>query len=183
MRGYGDGRYSALDHRPYRCERMRKLMPKETVGCACREAIRLPERSEPRRGRKGPRGAGMRRSAANAPVQRWAVPAPTPNAPLRKEVERETDAPEGNLVIVERCARERQRLFSCREYGWDGSAHVRNSTRYGNPASHVQRFPNWAHGWDGTAHVRTSTPYDRLVTHTRHYLRFDKHYIRQCLIK
>ena len=23
--------------------------------CACREAIRLPERSEPRRGRKGPR--------------------------------------------------------------------------------------------------------------------------------
>ena len=96
----------------------------------------------------------MRRSAANAPVHGWAVPAPTPNAPLRKEVERETDAPEGNLVIVERCARERQRLFSCREYGWDGSAHV-----------------------------RTSTPYDRLVTHTRHYLRFDKHYIRQCLIK
>ena len=96
----------------------------------------------------------MRRSAANAPVQRWAVPAPTPNAPPRKEVERETDASEGNLVIVERCARERQRLFSCREYGWDGSAHV-----------------------------LASTPYDRLATHTRHYLRFDKHYIRQCLIK
>ena len=104
--------------------------------------------------RNGSGGAGMRRSAANAPVHGWAVPAPTPNAPLRKEVERETDAPEGNLVIVERCARERQRLFSCREYGWAG-----------------------------TAHVRTSTPYDRLVTHTRHYLRFDKHYIRQCLIK
>ena len=85
----------------------------------------------------------MRQSAANAPVQRWAVPAPTPNAPLRKEVERETDAPEGNLVIVERCARERQRLFSCREYGWVGSAHILNSTRYGNPASHVQRFPYW----------------------------------------
>ena len=29
---------------------------------------------------------------------------PTPNAPLRKEVEREADDPEGNLVIVEKCA-------------------------------------------------------------------------------
>ena len=27
-----------------------------------------------------------------------------PNAPLRKEVEREADDPEGNLVIVEKCA-------------------------------------------------------------------------------
>ena len=69
-----------------------------------------------------------------------------PNALLRKEVERETDAPEGNLVIVERCARERQRLFSCREYGWDGSVHVLNSTQYGNPASYIQHFPDWAHG-------------------------------------
>ena len=65
----------------------------------------------------------MRRSTANAPVQRWAVPAPTPNAPLRKEVERETGDPEGNLVIVERVAHECQRLFSCREYGWVGTAH------------------------------------------------------------
>ena len=105
-------------------------------------------------------GAGMRRSAANAPVQRWAVPAPTPNAPLRKEVERETDAPEGNLVIVERCARERQRLFSCREYGWVGSAHVLNSTRYGTLASYIQHFPRLrAHGWAGTAHVLASTQY------------------------
>ena len=86
--------------------------------------------------RNGSGGAGMRRSAANAPVQRWAVPAPTPNAPLRKEVERETDAPEGNLVIVERCARERQRLFSCREYGWVGSAHVLNSTQYVTLTTH-----------------------------------------------
>ncbi|MBQ3096984.1 MAG: hypothetical protein IJC66_02410, partial [Kiritimatiellae bacterium] len=69
-------------------------------------------------------------------------------------VERATDAPEGNLVFVEGCARERQRLCSCREYGCTG-----------------------------TAHALTSTPYDRLVTHTRHYLHFDKHYIRQCLIK
>ena len=82
-----------------------------------------------------------------------------PNAPLRKEVERETDAPEGNLVIVERCARERQRLFSCREYGWDGSVHVLNGTQYGNPASYIQRFPDWSHGWIGTAHVLNSTRY------------------------
>ena len=33
------------------------------------------------------------------------------------------DAPEGNLVIVERCIHERQHHFSCREYGWVGSAH------------------------------------------------------------
>ena len=83
-----------------------------------------------------------------------------PNAPLRKEVERETDAPEGNLVIVERCARERQRLFSCREYGWDGSVHVLNGTQYGNPASYIQHFPRLrAHGWGGSAHVLNSTRY------------------------
>ena len=79
--------------------------------------------------RNGSGGAGMRRSAADAPVQRWAVPTPKLDAPLRKEVERETGDPEGNLVIVERGAHERQRLFSCREYGWVGSAHVLNSTR------------------------------------------------------
>ena len=109
--------------------------------------------------RNGSGGAGMRRSAANAPVHGWAVPAPTPNAPLRKEVERETDAPEGNLVIVERCARERQRLFSCREYGWAGSAHIPTSTQYGTLASYIQHFPDWAHGWAGTAHVLNSTRY------------------------
>ena len=103
----------------------------------------------------------MRRSVANAPVHGWAVPAPTPNAPLRKEVERETDAPEGNLVIVERCARERQCLFSCREYGWVGSAHVLNSTRYGRLVTHTytRHFPDWAHGWVGAAHVLNSTRY------------------------
>ena len=56
-------------------------------------------------------------------VQPWAVPTPTPNAPLRKEVEREAGDPEGNLVIVERVARKLQHHFSCREYGWVGSAH------------------------------------------------------------
>ena len=39
--------------------------------------------------------------------------------------------PEGNLVIVERVAHERQRLFSCREYGWVGTAHVLTSTQDG----------------------------------------------------
>jgi hypothetical protein len=62
-------------------------------------------------------------------------------------VEREAGDPEGNLVIVEKCAcreairlpeaegrapkgpqgaaveRKRQHHFSCREYGWVGSAH------------------------------------------------------------
>ena len=37
-------------------------------------------------------------------VQRWAVPTPTLSAPSRKEPEREMDDPEGNLVIVEKCA-------------------------------------------------------------------------------
>ena len=83
----------------------------------------------------------MRRSVADAPVQRWAVPTPKLDAPLRKEVERETGDPEGNLVIVERVAHERQRLFSCREYGWVGSAHVLNSTRYGTLASTARHFP------------------------------------------
>ena len=56
-----------------------------------------------------------------------------PNTPLRKEVERETGDPEGNLVIVERVARERQHLFSCREYGWDGTAHRFASTAQNGP--------------------------------------------------
>ena len=93
------------------------------------------------------------------------------------------DDPEGNLVIVERVVHESQRHFPYWEHSWAGSAHVLNSTQYGNPASYIQHFPDWAHGWAGAAHALTSTPYDRLVTHTRHYLRFDKHYIRQCLIK
>ena len=49
-------------------------------------------------------GVGMRRSAANAPVQPWAVPTPTLSAGSRKWAECEMDDPEGNLVIVEKCA-------------------------------------------------------------------------------
>ena len=59
-------------------------------------------------------GSLAERGCAEVPptrhVQPWAVPAPTPNAPLRKEVEREMDAPEGNLVIVERCIHEHQAI-------------------------------------------------------------------------
>ena len=83
--------------------------------------------------RNGSGGAEMRQCAADAPVQRWAVPTPKLDAPLRKEVERETGDPEGNLVIVERVARERQHLFSCREYGWDGTAHRFASTAQNGP--------------------------------------------------
>ena len=72
-------------------------------------------------------GSLAERGCAEVPptrhVQPWAVPPPTPNAPLRKEVEREAGDPEGNLVIVERVARKRQHHFSCREYGWVGTAH------------------------------------------------------------
>jgi hypothetical protein len=72
-------------------------------------------------------GSLAERGCAEVPptrhVQPWAVPTPTPNAPLRKEVEREAGDPEGNLVIVERVARKLQHHFSCREYGWVGTAH------------------------------------------------------------
>ena len=59
-----------------------------------------------------------------APVHGWAVPPPKLDGPLRKVAEREADDPEGNLTIVERGVRKRQRCFSCREYGWGGSAHI-----------------------------------------------------------
>ena len=81
--------------------------------------------------RNGSGGAGIRRSAANAPVQGWAVPTPKLDAPLRKEVEREMGAPEGNLVIVERCDHKNQRHFPDWEYGWVGTAHVLTSTQDG----------------------------------------------------
>ena len=68
-------------------------------------------------------GVGMRRSAANAPVQPWAVPTPTLSAGSRKWAECEMDDPEGNLVIVERVGHESQQYFADWEYGWDGTAH------------------------------------------------------------
>ena len=71
------------------------------------------------------------------------------------------DDPEGNLVIVERVGHESQRHFPYWEHSWAGTAHVLNSTRYGNPASHVQRFPDWEYGWDGTAHILASPRYGR----------------------
>jgi hypothetical protein len=57
-------------------------------------------------------------------VHGWAVPPPKLDGPLRKVAEREADDPEGNLTIVERGVRKRQRCFSCREYGWGGTAHI-----------------------------------------------------------
>ena len=54
MRGYGDGRCAALNHRPHRCGWMRNLTPKETA---------LAER-------------GYDEVTPNAPVQGWAVPTP-----------------------------------------------------------------------------------------------------------
>ena len=77
-------------------------------------------------------GSLAERGCAEVPptrhVQPWAVPTPTPNAPLRKEVELEAGDPEGNLVIVERVARKRQHHFSRREYGWVGTGHRFAST-------------------------------------------------------
>ena len=88
---------------------MRKLTPKETA---------LAER-------------GYDEVPPTRLVQGWAVPTPKLDAPLRKEVEREMGDPEGNLMIVERVAHECQRLFSCREYGWVGTAHVLTCTQDG----------------------------------------------------
>ena len=103
------GGIEALNHRPLRCGWIHNLTPNEKslAEWGCDE---VPPTRPCMGGQYRPR---------------------KPNAPLRKEVERETDAPEGNLVIVERCARERQRLFSCREYGWVGTAHVLTSTQDG----------------------------------------------------
>ena len=46
------------------------------------------------------------------------------------------DDPEGNLVIVERVVHESQRHFPYWEHSWVGSAHILNSTPYGNTTPH-----------------------------------------------
>ena len=100
-----------------------------------RPHMRLAHQSYAERGIAG--RVGMRRSAAIRATCTGGQYRPRkPNTPLRKEVEREMDAPEGNLVIVERCIHERQHHFSCREYGWDGSAHIlsRHTTPHGMPS-------------------------------------------------
>ena len=51
-----------------------------------------------------------------------------PSTPSRKAPEREAGDPEGNLLIVERVERKRQRRFPYWEHGWDGSAHRFAST-------------------------------------------------------
>ena len=75
-------------------------------------------------------GAARELNAGSASCNGGQYRSPTPNAPLRKEVEREAGDPEGNLVIVERVERKRQHHFSRREYGWVGSAHRFASTQY-----------------------------------------------------
>ena len=74
---------------------------------------------------EGTPGASALRASRTqeTPVQPWAVPTPTPNAPSRKVTEREMDDPEGNLVIGERVGHESQRRFPYWEYGWVGTAH------------------------------------------------------------
>ena len=90
-------------------------------------------------------------------VQRWAVLAPTPNAPLRKEVERETDAPEGNLVIVER---------------YEDKADAQQATRL-KAARHFPRLDK--HCIRRTA----STPSASLRRISRHFPQTRKHTLRR----
>ena len=65
------------------------------------------------------------------PVQPWAVPTPTPNAPSRKVTEREMDDPEGNLVIVERVGHENQCPFPQTSTVGSVQHTVLNSTAHG----------------------------------------------------
>ena len=90
-----------------------------------------------------------------APVHGWAVPPPKLDGPLRKVAEREADDPEGNLTIVEWGVRKRQRCFSCREYGWGGSAHIseQHPIRYGKAKqSFFGAFPGIFRRFASTAH-------------------------------
>ena len=109
VRGYGDGRYSALNHKPHRCERMRKLTPKETA---------LAER-------------GYDEAPPTRPCKGGQYRLPKLDAPSRKVLECEVGAPEGNLVIVERCDHKNQQHFPDWEYGWVGTGHVLTSTQDG----------------------------------------------------
>ena len=103
------GGIEALNHRPYRCERMRKLTPKETA---------LTER-------------GCDEVPPTRPCKGGQYRLRKPSTPSRKAPECEVDDPEGNLVIVERGVHENHRHFPDWEHGWVGSAHVLNSTAYG----------------------------------------------------
>ena len=109
MRAYGDGRYSALNHRPYRCERMRKLTPKETA---------LAER-------------GCDEVPPTRPCKGGQYRLRKPSTPSRKAPECEVGDPEGNLAIVERVVHENQRRFPDWAHGWGGTAHVLTSTHDG----------------------------------------------------
>ena len=65
---------------------------------------------------------GRERSAARrrcrASCQPWRRTPPQAEQPSREWLERAATAPEGNLPIVERCGRKRQRPFPHRAHGW-----------------------------------------------------------------
>ena len=110
----GDGRYSALNQTACIRESMAHLTTK----------------------RRREFGAAREPNAGSATCNGGQYRPRKPNTPLRKEVEREASDPEGNLVIVERVARKRQHHFSCREYGWDGSAHILSRHRIHHTICH-----------------------------------------------
>ena len=109
-----------------------------------------------------------------APVHGWAVPPPKLDGPLRKVAEREADDPEGNLTIVEWGVRKRQRCFSCREYGWGGSAHIseQHPILYGKAKQSLfGAFPGIFRRFASTAHnTPTQHPilYGKAIRSTAH---------------
>ena len=92
-----------------------------------------------RRNRNHWRSGDAPKCRRRATCNRGQYRSPTPNAPLRKEVEREADDPEGNLVIVERVVHENQRRFPDWEHGWGGTAHILTSTQDGSGAKRAKR--------------------------------------------
>ena len=106
---------------------------------AMRPHMRMDAQDYAERGITG--GVGMRRSAANAPVQPWAVPTPTLSAGSRKWAECEMDDPEGNLVIVERGGHESQCPFPQTSTVGSVQHTVLNSTAYGTQGESLTPYP------------------------------------------
>ena len=82
-----------------------------------------------------------------------------PSTPSQKAPEREAGDPEGNLMIVEKCAcREAIRLPEA-----EGRAPKGPQQGAAVGRKRQRRFPYWEHGWDGSAHRFASTAHG---THT-----------------
>ena len=77
--------------------------------------------------------AEWRRDATRrrASCQPWRRTPPQAEQPSREWLERAATAPEGNLPIVERCGRKRQRPFPHRAHGWDVLRHRFGAGREG----------------------------------------------------